>query len=120
MPRYPKLLTEYEHIAIDAGANATRTLIVSGGANTQLWIYFIVGTTNADGTIQFLDSAPTDHTGDMPIMASSGFVLGVPPKHDGLYEPVIKCATDTIFLCTLSVNSDFDGKCIYQVVPGTP
>ena len=120
MPRYPSLLTEYVHLAIDAGANDTRTLIANAVANTQIWVYYLYGTTNADGTIQFIDSTPADLTGDMPILAGSGFVIGTLPDLNRFNEPVLKCATAKSFQCTLSVNSDFDGAFIYQVVPGTP
>lgn len=99
--------------AVNLAKNGTRDIIAAPGANLSLWIYGLIGTTDAQGTILLLDSTPTSHSGAMPIGANGGFCM---PISTNPRAPWIKCTTNTKFQATLSANSDFDGIVVYAVV----
>ena len=105
--------TSYVRVAVDAAKNGTRDLIAAPGADKQLWIYAGIFTTDANGTVKFIDSTPADLTGTMPIAANGGFVLPISPKASA---PWYKCATNTKFQAVLSANSDLDGSILYAIV----
>ncbi len=105
----PTILTA----AVNAAKNGTRDLIAAPGANKSLWIYGIMGTGDAAGTILLLDSTPTSHSGVMPVPANGGFVL---PISINAWAPWIKCATNKKFQITLAATNDFDGIVVYAII----
>jgi len=99
--------------AVNLAKNGTRDIVAAPGATKSLWIYGLIGTTDAQGTILLLDSTPTSHSGVMPIAANGGFCM---PISINPRAPWIKCASNTTFQATLSANSDFDGIVVYAIV----
>lgn len=99
--------------AVDLAMNGTRDILAAPGANKQIWVYGIFGTTGADGTIKFLDDTPTDISGTMPILAKGGFVLPLSPNAN---MPWMKCSTNKKLQAVLSAASDFDGIVAYAVI----
>lgn len=93
--------------------NGTRDILESPGEKYAIWIYGMIGTTDSNGTVAFIDSLGGVHSGTMPIMANSGFVMPISPNKD---MPWIKCARNSKFQATLGTNSDLDGIVIYALV----
>ena len=70
----PQKWHQYTSAAVNAAKSGTRDLIAAPGAGKQLWIFGIMGTVDANGTVLFLDDTPTSHSGVMPVAANSGYV----------------------------------------------
>ncbi len=100
---------------VNLAKNGTRDMVAAPGAGLAIWVYYINGTTDAAGTVSFLDSTPTTHTGVMPLAATKTLVLGSSTAINWR-APIIKCAVNTKLQATLSVNSDFDGIVQYAII----
>ena len=75
-----------------AASTADQTLVSSGGASTQIWVYglFMMADTAA-GTVTLQDEADTALSGTMAVSDEGGWVL---PPSGSFAMPWIKVATD--------------------------
>jgi len=102
----------YVAAAMNLAKNDTRDIAAAPGANTQLWVYGMIGTADAQGTVLLLDDTPTSQSGIMPVGANGGWVLPMAkPK-----APWVKCSTNKKLQATLAATNDWDGIVIYAAV----
>ena len=75
-----------------AASTADQTLVTSGGANTQIWVYglFMMADTAA-GTVTLQDESDTALSGTMAVSDEGGWVL---PMSGNFAMPWIKVGTD--------------------------
>ena len=102
----------YLQIAVNAAMNGTRDLVAAPGALEQIWVYGLIGTCQAGGTVLLLDDTPGSHSGVMPVGALGGILLPDAPAN----RPWIKCAKNKKLQATLAATNDFDGILKYAVV----
>lgn len=103
----------YTPALVNAAKNGTRDLVAAPGANTQVWLYSMIGTADALGSVLLLDDTPTSHSGVMPVGANGGILL---PFMDKPSAPWVKCSTNKKLQATLAAGNDWDGIIIYAAV----
>lgn len=104
-------IDSYNTIAINLSAGNNQVL-VSSAANKQIWVYGIVFTLSANGTVSFQDEDDTAITGVMNFAQYSG--LNSPPRGN-FSMPMWKLATDKDLEVDL-VTADLDGSLCYAIV----
>jgi len=108
------VINSYSTASISVSADtANQTLVSSGGANTQIWVYgiqFTVGT--GDGSVSFQDEDDTAITGVMPFAQKSGMVN---QPSGNFAMPIWKLATDKD-LEVDTVTCDIKGSIQYAIV----
>uniref|UniRef100_A0A6M3K1B8 Uncharacterized protein n=1 Tax=viral metagenome TaxID=1070528 RepID=A0A6M3K1B8_9ZZZZ len=88
-----------------AAATANQVLVAAQGADTQIWVYALVGTADDDGTISIQDEDDTALSGVMPVAANGGFAIN---PSGNFAMPWIKVATNKALECDTLVCA-FDG-----------
>ena len=105
------VVDSYNHIAINLNAGANQVLVASA-ASKQIWVYGIIYTCSADGTVSFQDEDDTAVTGIMDHAANSGLSH---PTSGNFSMPIWKLATDKDLEVDI-VDCAIDGWLDYAIV----
>lgn len=98
---------------INLAANtANQSIIAAPGASKQIWIYGLIGTADAAGSISIQDEDDAALSGVMPVAANGGFVMN---PSGNFAMPWIKAATNKAVEID-TVTCTFDGTVTYAIV----
>lgn len=107
------VIDSYTTDDVNLAANtANQSVISAPGASKQIWVYGLVGTVDAAGSISIQDEDDTALSGVMPIAANGGFVMN---PSGNFAMPWIKVATNKALEID-TVTCTFDGTITYAVV----
>ena len=100
------------HVAINVGAGATDTVLVSSAASKQIWVYSIMITANVAGTVSIQDQDDAAITGVVQLGATGGY--SVAPSGN-FAMPIWKLGTDKDLEMD-TVTCEVDGFLTYAIV----